>query len=164
MSADERCGKTDLLKSQCSHCLGQDGPPPPHIPIVEMRASELFDYAASNTRWTKLMACETLGWSEHTLAEVIRALRKILAGDDINVVVGYEDGDWYYKLVGDLASAMPWATIRLRSVEAQLATIADVTSSICNATSDKSRDGRKARMIQGQINILQLQLANLEGS
>lgn len=152
----------DMEENTCAICLGQLQPPP-KVSIHDQRAQMLFDFAADHPRWTKTEAAEYLGCSAHCVALAVGALRMILADDDINVVTNYEDGDWYYKLVGDLDSAMPWAARRLHSVESQLNTIASVTTSICNNTNPKSREGKKARLIQAQIGILQLQLASIEG-
>lgn len=157
---EDRCVH-EMLIGTCAICMKLEVKKP-RLPSAEVRASQLFDYAAGLQRWTKRQVCEELCWSDGAFQETVRMLRGILAGDTINLVVNYEDGDHYYKLVGDLDSAMPWATVRLHSVESQLNTIADVTKSICNATDRNTMAGRKARMIAAQVNILQMQLATVE--
>lgn len=156
----DRC-KHEMLVGTCSICLGLEDVVA-HIPISHDRAAELFDYAASKPEWTKHMAMGHFGWSAHVLGEAIRTLRKLLAGDQINLVVEPHGCDWVYKLVGDLEGAMPWCAVRLRSVESQLNTLDDVVQSIVNGTKAGSRDGKRARVIAAQINILHLQLANID--
>lgn len=156
----DRCHH-DMERGTCAICLGI-GVRKPQLPIAEQRASQLFDFASENPSFTKPQACQALGWSEGVFAGAVRELRRILSGDDINLVVDNQSGDWIYKLVGNLAGALPWATLRLKSVESQLMTIADVTSSIVNATRANSFEGKRARLIAAQMNILQLQLSNLK--
>lgn len=151
----------EMEEGTCGICLHLEEVPK-YVPIAEKRAAELFDFAVTNVRWTKSQACAALGCSEKLFENAVRELRRILSGDDINLVVTNEAGEYTYRLTGTLDDALPWANVRLRSVEGQLSTIRDVTSSIVNATSAKSKDGRKARLIQQQITILQLQLESLE--
>lgn len=152
----------ELDEGTCSLCLGLEIRQK-KVPTAEKRASELFDFAANKPAWTLQDVAAVLGWSEQIVTLTIRELRAILADDDINLVVDREeDGIYRYKLVGGLDQTLPWANNRLKSVESQLHTIAWVTASICKATRANSRDGRRARLIAAQMNILQLQLDNLK--
>ena len=152
----------ELDEGTCSICLRIEVRER-KVPAAEERAALLFDYAASNPEWTLQEACAAFGWSEQLVSQAIRYLREVLADDTINLVVDRDaDGAYRYKLVGTLEESLPWANQRLKSVESQLVTVANVTASICNATRANSRDGRRARLIAAQMNILQLQLDNLK--
>lgn len=129
-------------------------------------AGDLFDYAAGKPNgFEALQACRELGITLDQFRRAVRALRKILASDEINLVCSSQGfgQPTRYELVGNLERAQPWIRVRYATLESQLETVLSVSSSLVNATDGRTIPGRKARLIHRHVGRLIEDIADLEG-
>lgn len=130
------------------------------------RAGELFDYAVTKPNgFEKRQACRELNLKPDQFDRAVRALRSILAGDEINVICNSQGFGQpkRYHLVGDLERAQPWISVRYKALEGQLQTVLNVSSSLVEATDGRTLEGRKARLIHRHIGRLIEDIGDLEG-
>ena len=95
--------------------------------------------------------------------QVVRRLRLVFAGDDINLVCEPQmlREPWVYKLVGNVEDARSWSTNRISDIETRLETIQAVAESLTNATDGRTIEGRKARKIHRTLGYLIGELAEI---
>lgn len=105
-----------------------------------------------------------LGVSNTIARGVVARLRHQLAEDRVNIVCRPQGkGEpWRYELVGDMADAENWRSVRVRSLKAQLGTVRDVANSMMNATPEASPEGRTVRFVLLQVDHLLDGIAYLE--
>lgn len=134
--------------------------------ITVARAGDLFDYAvACPNGFEARQACRELNLNYHQFGRAVRALRKILADDDINLICkgqGFGQPS-RFELVGDLLRAGPWVSGRLRSLESQLETVLNVSTSLMNGSDGRTIEGKKARLINRHVGRLVEDLGDLDG-
>ena len=129
------------------------------------RADALFDFLADRPNGATVTDMRNeFGWGHGQTNQAIRALRKVLAEDVINVVCEphVHRGRWLYRLVGHPADSRFYVTNRLLDLEARLETQQYVTESLEHATDGRTVEGRKARKIARTLSYLQKELADID--
>lgn len=135
-----------------------------------MRAAEkmgrLFDYAAEHPDGFTYRDVENdLGWSKPYFIKVARQLRLMLGNDDtINLVCDVQGRwqPWIYRLVGNFDHSRGWCRNRTDDAESRLATIGSILASVLNATDGRSRDHRRAKIMQRAISRAREDLAEID--
>lgn len=131
---------------------------------LDDKAGLLYDYAATQPDgFTRHDACEVLGWNRWEFNQAANRLRKMFAGDSINLVADPDgpSNPWRYKLVGNYDEARPWSVNRIRDMESRLETIEAVSETTTNCTDGRTIEGRKARKIHSTVRFLREQLADI---
>lgn len=110
-----------------------------------------------------------LGISNASLIRTAIHDARIHLGDneDMNLVwdMGYDGfANWthIYRLVGSLDEARPWVRNRLDDAETRFTTIEAVTASIVRGTSGRTRDGRRARVIERSLRRMREDIADID--
>ena len=136
---------------------------------TEDRASELFDYLANQSKGATTAEIKTqLGYTRGSeVRRVVRALRLILGEfDSINLVCdtpsNSETGAWTYRLVGTIESTQGWQSWRLGSLETQIKTCRAVAASVVAGSDGRTRDGKRARLMERHLGRLLEDLADIE--
>jgi hypothetical protein len=148
-----------IEEAACAYCV------PRILPgQVTDNVGELFDYAVSKPNgFTWADVVEDLEWSRPKVNMVIRQLRLVLGGDDINLVAEpsgrYQP--WIYRLVGTYGEAREWLDNRIHDMESRLELIHSVASSVTRAADGRSVQGRKARKIERTVGYLLRELADI---
>ncbi|HEY5985123.1 MAG TPA: hypothetical protein VIV12_01890 [Streptosporangiaceae bacterium] len=130
------------------------------------KIGRLFDYAAAQPEGFTYQDVEKeLGWRRSQFIKVARQLRLMLGNDDqINLVCDVEarNAPWRYRLVGNFDQAREWGRNRTDDAESRLTTISGVLASVVKATDGRSRDGRRARIMQRAITRAKEDLAEID--
>lgn len=90
------------------------------------------------------------GWTMKQANEAIHDLRAYLgAYDDINLVCDPQGSGqrWLYRLVGSLDEVRDWTRNRVNDGETRVRTMQSMMSSVVSATSGRTTEGRKARIM-----------------
>lgn len=115
---------------------------------AERAVNDLFDYATRRPEgFSRDEALDALGISHPDFNKAVNGVRRILAGDDIQLTCdpnGLRE-QWTYRLVGTAEKGGPWVDNRLRDSRARFMTLRDFTQSLVNATDGRTKDGRQAR-------------------
>lgn len=128
-------------------------------------AGRLYDYAVEHPSFYIPDACRDLDWRVNRCRRAISQMRRILAGDEINLVC-FQEGfgaPKRYELVGNVEDARPWVAVRLRALESQLDTVHSVARSLENATDGRTTTGKRARLIRRHVGRLIEDFAELDG-
>lgn len=133
---------------------------------IAEKMGRLFDYAASQPEgFTYKDVEKDLGWHKPEFMRVSRQLRLLLGHDDqINLICDRQGRwqPWRYQLVGTMDQAREWGRNRIDDAEARMRTIAAVLDSIVRATDGRSRDGRRARIMQRAMTRAMEDLAEID--
>jgi hypothetical protein len=121
------------------------------------RVGLLFDFASSQPEgFDKRDAAEALGIDIAAVPDVIHNLRLELASGDINLVAepNGRGNLWTYRLVGSTEDARIWQTNRIGDMESRLAIQQAVAHSMSVGTDSRTREGKKARLIDKALTRL----------
>ena len=133
---------------------------------VAEKMTRLFDYAVEHPDGFTYQDIERdLGWQRPYFVKVVRQLRLLLGNDDeINLVCDSVDrnGPWVYKLVGNFEDTRAWGRNRTDDAETRLMTIGAVLASVIRNTDGRSRDGRRARIMQRAVQRAREDLAEID--
>ena len=132
------------------------------------RRDDLFDVLAATPDGVDVVEMATaLGCTTAQAYRSVHDLRLFLGDtDNINVVCdpnGHRQL-WKYRLVGDVDGAMPWQQNRLSDLEQRLVTIGKVSKSVASGLDKRTLEGKKALAIASTIDVLNNQLALLNGT
>jgi hypothetical protein len=130
------------------------------------KMGRLFDFAASRPDgFTYQDVEQEIGWPRAEFIKVARKLRLMLGNDDqINLVCDPQGQrePWKYQLVGTFDQARDWSRNRVDDAESRLSTIRGVLTSVIKAMDGRSRDARRARIMELAIRHAQENLAELD--
>ena len=125
--------------------------------IMRERVGLLFDFASSKPEgFDKRDAAEHLGVDITSVPDVIHQLRLELGTGDINLVAEPNGKGtlWTYRLVGNTEDARIWQTNRILDMESRLAIQQAVAHSMSSGTDSRTREGKKARLIDKALTRL----------
>lgn len=128
-------------------------------------ASVLLDYAKKATipfTWEDAEA--DLGWGYQKFMRAVHDLRMILAETDTMNLVCEPAGHrlpWEYRLVGSLVGELWWQANRQADTLTRIRTELAVNKSIVAATTSRTVEGRRARVIAKGLGRLIEDLADL---
>jgi len=114
------------------------------------RATDLFDFAVKKPKGFVYEDVDSaFGWTKPTFFATVRHLRGRLAEDEINLVCKPRGmcETWLYSLVATREDAKRWNLNRLDDMVARITTFASVAESIVRATSGRTIEGKKARVL-----------------
>ena len=123
----------------------------------ETRRDELFAELVADPAGLTVDDMMEWGWSHHQANDAIHDLRAYLGqNDDVNLVCEPQGkGEpWLYRLVGSLADVRGWSRNRITDTESRLRTMQSVLASIVSATSGRTVDGRKVRLMERSVRRL----------
>jgi hypothetical protein len=130
------------------------------------KMGRLFDYAVDHPEGFTYQDIEKdIGWRRTEFFKVTRQLRALLGNDDqINLVcnVQGQHEPWLYRLVGNFEDSREWNRNRVDDAESRMATIGAVLTSVVKGTDGRSRDGRRARIMELAIRHAKENLAEID--
>jgi hypothetical protein len=130
------------------------------------KIGRLYDYAVEHPEGFTYQDIEKeLGWRRTEFFRVAQQLRRLLGNDDqINLICDPQGGGqpWKYQLVGNFDQAREWGRNRTDDAESRLTTIGAVLASVVQATDGRSRDGRRAKIMQRAITRAKEDLAEID--
>ena len=124
----------------------------------DQRRDELWDLAVANPTGITvddMMAAH--GWTHHQANQAIHDLRLFLGDTDQINFPCEPDGSrsrWKYRLVGRLDDVRGWIGNRIGDSETRLRTMQSMMASIVAATSGRTTEGRKARIMERALRRL----------
>lgn len=124
----------------------------------DLRRDELFDDLVANPAGLTvddMMAMH--GWTHGQTNTAIRDLRRYLGDiDDLNLPCEPQSkGErWVYRLVGRLDDVRSWIDNRITDADSRLRTMQAVMHSIVAATSGRTVEGRRARVMEKALRRL----------
>jgi len=124
----------------------------------ERRRDDLWDDLTANPSGLTVEDMMGLrGWTLNQANKAIRDLRLWLGEyDNINLPCdpqGSRDR-WLYRLTGDLAEVEDWSKNRLKDADSRVRTMHSMLASIVAATSGRTLDGRRARLMERALRRL----------
>jgi hypothetical protein len=133
--------------------------------IRETRRDAVWDHLVSHPEGATInQMMEALGYQDNEVRGAIFDLRHFLGDfDSINVPcdpAGHRE-QWIYRIVGTLDEVRGWSANRVRDAETRVRTMQAMLSSIVRATSGRTTEGRKARMMETALRHLVENLDNL---
>ena len=129
------------------------------------RRNDLLDQLNANpTGITVDDMMATHGWDLRKANTAISDVRRYLGKNDVMNLVCEPQGQyarWLYRLVGTLDEAEPWTKNRTEDVESRLRTMNAVMSSVVRSTNGRTKEGKRARMLETGLRHLVENLDNL---
>lgn len=134
--------------------------------VIDVRRDDLFMLLADSPEGITITHIQqTMNLTLTQAKQAIQALRLFLGEDDeINVPCDPPEGsngEWLYRLVGDLDSVRPWMLNRVNDSETRLRTMTAMMASIVKATHGNSIEGKKARLMETSLRHLVEDLDNM---
>lgn len=132
---------------------------------ADRQADELIEYAKAHPQgFTWVETYHDLGIERGHFYYVVRLARLKLAADDMTLVCEPQGLDpWEYRLVGRLDDARPWVRNRVRDTDARVRTMSAVMDSCVHASSGRTSEGRKARVLRRGFARIVEDLDEIEG-
>jgi hypothetical protein len=127
-------------------------------PVREQRRDDLWDLlvaAPLGVTVDDMMA--VCGWTHHQSNMAIRDLRRHLGDTDTVNLICEPQGQserWLYRLVGNLADVRGWVDNRIGDADSRIRTLQAVMTSIVSATSGRTTEGKKARVMEKALRRL----------
>ena len=124
----------------------------------DLRREQLFDLlVASPAGVTIEDMMGVYGWTHAQANTTIRELRRYLGDiDSVNLPCEPQGQNerWVYRLVGNLDDVRGWVANRVKDSESRLRTMNAMLSSIVAATSGRTTEGRRARIMEKALRRL----------
>lgn len=127
---------------------------------IEDRVLQLFDQHVANPKGLTLdQMTYDQGCSTVLTRLVIRKLREACAATDtVNLVCepnpSDPNGQWLYRLAGNLDDARWWLSNRIGDAESRVRTLQDVTSALSRSADGRTAEGRRVRIIDRALTRL----------
>jgi hypothetical protein len=126
--------------------------------VRERRRDDLWDDLTANPAGLTVEDMMSLrSWTHNQANKAIHDLRVWLGEyDNINLPCDPQgQGDrWVYRLTGSLDDVEAWSANRVKDADTRLRTMQSMLASIVAATSGRTPDGRRARLMEKQLKRL----------
>lgn len=126
--------------------------------VREARRDDLWDQLVANPGGITVdEMMDEQGWTHKQANDAIRDLRAYLGlFDDVNLPCDPQGSGerWKYRLVGTLDDVRGWTLNRINDADTRVRTMQAMTASIVKATSGRTVEGRRVRLMNKALTRL----------